>query len=271
MYYKSGPTFNTSPSLFRDMSNPTNYIFGIAILMYMDRSIVGATTKQPHIVLIVADDLGWNDVSWNNPEIIMPTLDKMARKGVILNASYVQPTCSPSRGALLTGYYPFHIGMQHGIINKYQPKFMPDDKETLPAALRNLGYATHMIGKWHLGFCNWNYTPTYRGFDSFYGFYSGAGDYYLHTHYGGYDFRLNTSVHYPTKTSYSTTLFGKRAADIVMNHGAQNTPLFMYLAFQAAHTPLQVPLKYSKLYSNIKNKNRRLFSGRCFKFDTGVT
>lgn len=154
-----------------------------------------------------------------------------------------------SRGALMTGYYPFHIGMQHGIVNRYQPKFMPKELETLPEALKKQGYATHMVGKyglvqfftlfsctdvlsrfiyhqeyftstinlvsentimyqpcflwcitiivycryllyktifircrWHLGFCNWNYTPTYRGFDSFYGFYSGAEDYYTHKH-----------------------------------------------------------------------------------------
>lgn len=225
---------------------------------------------QPHILFVVADDLGWNDVSWHNPDIKMPTLDKMARKGVILNSSYVQPSCSPSRGALMTGYYPYHLGMQHGIVNRFQPKYLPKDKETIPEALKKLGYATHMVGKWHLGFCNWNYTPTYRGFDSFYGFYSGAEDYYTHKHYGGYDFRFNKSVHHPTKLRYSTTLFGRRAAEIVTNHDPSQQPLFLYLSFQGVHSPLQVPKKYSNQYSHIKNKNRRIYSGMITAMDDAV-
>lgn len=226
---------------------------------------------KPHILFIVADDLGWNDVSWHNPDIMMPTLDKLARKGVILNASYVQPQCSPSRGALMTGYYPFHIGMQHGIVNRYQPKYMPKEKETLPEALKKLGYATHMVGKWHLGFCNWSYTPTHRGFDSFYGFYSGAEDYYTHRHYGGYDFRFNETVHHPIKMRYSTTLFGKRASDIVLNHDPDKEPLFLYLSFQGVHTPLQVPKKYSNQHGHVKNRNRRIYSGMISAMDDAVS
>lgn len=229
------------------------------------------TKVQPHILFIVADDLGWNDVSWHNPDIMMPTLDKLAQKGVILNSSYVQPQCSPSRGALMTGYYPYHIGMQHGIVNKYQPKFMPKDKDSLPEALKKLGYATHMVGKWHLGFCNWSYTPTYRGFDSFYGFYSGAEDYYTHRHYGGYDFRFNKTVHHPMKMRYSTTLFGKRAADIILEHEPDKQPLFLYLSFQGVHTPLQVPKKYSNQYQNIRNRNRRIYSGMITAMDDAVS
>ncbi|XP_052232200.1 arylsulfatase I-like isoform X2 [Dreissena polymorpha] len=199
----------------------------------------------------------------------MPTLDKLARKGVILNSSYTQPTCSPSRGAIMTGYYPYHMGMQKGIVGRYQPKNLPLDKETMAEALKKEGYATHFIGKWHLGFCHWNHTPTYRGFDSFYGFYSGAQDYYTHTSYGGHDFRFNKSVHYPGEDKYSTTLFGRRAAEIVSEHNSSK-PLFMFVSFQGVHTPLQVPLKFSNRFKHIKNKSRMLYSGMIAAVDDAV-
>ncbi|XP_052801206.1 arylsulfatase J-like [Mya arenaria] len=231
---------------------------------------VSSATTKPNIIFILADDLGWNDVSWNNPDVQMPTLDKLARKGVIFNSSYTQPTCSPSRGAIMTGYYPYHLGMQKGIVRYYQPKHLPEDKPTIAEALRSEGYATHLVGKWHLGFCNWNHTPTYRGFDSFYGFYSGAQDYYTHKHYGGYDFRYNTSVHHPTKGRYSTTLFGRRAAEIIATHDRTSSPLFLFLSFQGVHSPLQVPKEYSQQFEHIKNTNRKIYTGMLAAMDEAV-
>lgn len=74
-----------------------------------------ASTSRPHIFLIVADDLGWNDFSWRDPTIHSPVLQKLSSDGVVLNQSYVQPVCSPTRGAFMSGYYPFHIGLQHEV------------------------------------------------------------------------------------------------------------------------------------------------------------
>ncbi|KAL5008803.1 hypothetical protein ScPMuIL_014384 [Solemya velum] len=139
-----------------------------------------STASRPHILFIVADDLGWNDVSWHNPQMITPNLEKLAKNGVILNSSYVQPVCSPSRNCFMSGYYPFHTGLQHAVIHNWQANYLPGNLTTLPQKMKDLGYSTHMIGKWHLGFCDWKYTPTFRGFDSFLGFYSGAEDYYTH-------------------------------------------------------------------------------------------
>jgi len=240
------------------------------VILTISCGITVAKKSPPHILFIVADDLGWNDVSWNNAKMKMPTLDKLATKGVILNSSYVQPTCSPSRGAMMTGYYPFHMGMQRGVISKFQSRYLPIDKETLPEALKKLGYATHMVGKWHLGFCNWKHTPTKRGFDSFYGFYSGAEDYYKHTLAGGYDFRFNTSVHHPPKYRYSTTLFGRRGAEIVKNHNPEEQPLFLYMAFQGVHSPLQVPKMFSNQYPDVMNKNRKIYNGMVTAMDSAV-
>ncbi|XP_019628245.1 PREDICTED: arylsulfatase B-like [Branchiostoma belcheri] len=81
----------------------------------------------------------------------------------------------------MTGYFPYHVGMQHMAMLPEQPSGVPSHFPFLPEKLKELGYATHVVGKWHLGFCNWNYTPTYRGFDSFCGFYNGQDDYYKHT------------------------------------------------------------------------------------------
>lgn len=97
------------------------------------------------------------------------------------NDIFVQPTCTPSRAALLTGMYPFRLGLQHSVLNAGMDNYLSDQYTILPQYLKRLGYATHMIGKWHLGFCNWKYIPTRRGFDTFYGYYNGIEGYYNHT------------------------------------------------------------------------------------------
>ncbi|XP_014677063.1 PREDICTED: arylsulfatase B-like isoform X2 [Priapulus caudatus] len=222
-------------------------------------------TKQPNIVFIVADDLGWNDVGWNNPEMITPNLDKLAHGGVILNHSYVQPVCSPSRTAFMTGYYPFRVGLQpHGV---------QLNKTFLPQELKRLGYATHVVGKWHLGFCKWAYTPLERGFDSFLGYYTGSEDYYTHERTvgkcHGIDLRFNNSSLKTENSTYSTHLFARRAVDVINEHDTSR-PLFMYLPFQAVHSPLQVPAKYSRMYEHIRDHQRRKYCGMVSALDEAV-
>ena len=114
-------------------------------------------SKPPNIVLIVADDLGWADVGWNNPLMldVTPRLSKLAKSGVILSQYYVQQVCTPSRAALMTGMYPFHIGRQKKTIKPLMPTGLTLNKTLLPEQLAKLGYKNHMVGKWHLGFCRW--------------------------------------------------------------------------------------------------------------------
>lgn len=138
-------------------------------------------TTAPNILLIVADDLGYNDVSWHNPDIISPHLEKLARNGVILEDHYVQPICTPTRSALMTSYYPIHTGRQHSVLWLQEPKGLYTNFTLMPQYFKAIGYRTHAVGKWHLGFCNEDYLPTKRGFDTFYGFYTGSEDYYYHT------------------------------------------------------------------------------------------
>ena len=123
---------------------------------------VTAKPSRPNILYILADDLGYGDVSWNNPSMITPNLERLARKGVILDQFYSQPKCSPSRAALLTGLFPYKTSMQRGAIGFFRPTGLPTILPSLPELLREEGYSSHMVGKWHLGFCRSAYLPTRR-------------------------------------------------------------------------------------------------------------
>jgi len=146
-------------------------------------------SKRPHILFILADDLGWSDLGFHGSVIKTPNIDKLAREGVILDNYYVQPLCTPTRSALMTGRYPIHTGLQHGVIHLDAPYGLPLEYSTLPQELKKLSYATHMVGKWHLGSFKWPYVPTRRGFDTSFGFWGGAEDHYNHSVNGFLDFR----------------------------------------------------------------------------------
>ncbi|XP_064600138.1 arylsulfatase I-like isoform X2 [Liolophura sinensis] len=170
----------------------------------------------------------------------------------------------------MTGVYPYHVGLQHNVIMGSQPNFLPSKYTLLPQRLKKRGYTSHMVGKWHLGFCNWSYTPTYRGFDSFLGYYQGAEDYYTHKIALGYDFRFNKEVYKNTKGEYSTNTFERRAVEIISSHNASQSPLFLYLPFQAVHSPVEVPKHYEDMYPNVVNKERRKYCGMVTALDDAV-
>ncbi|GFR29148.1 arylsulfatase B [Trichonephila clavata] len=241
--------------------------------------------KPPHIIFTVADDLGWNDVSWHNSNIFTPNLEALAREAVILNQSYVQPVCTPSRVAFMTGYYPYRVGRQNHVLNPLVPAGVPLRFAFLPEKLKEIGYRTHLIGKWHLGFCNISYTPTQRGFDSFFGFYNGALDYFSHTRNSkprgpnakwneadseiGYDFRNNTKLTRKHNGVYSTMLLAEKAKELISSHPSDE-PLFLFLSFQAVHSPLQVPKSYEDLYRHIRDEKRRKYSGMVTAMDDAI-
>ncbi|XP_041356231.1 arylsulfatase B-like [Gigantopelta aegis] len=225
---------------------------------------------KPNIVFIVTDDMGWNDIGFHNSEIKTPNIDRLAGEGMILNMSYAQPICTPSRSAYLSGWYPFKTGMQHATIEDKQPDCASFPSGTLPQALKTEGYTTRMIGKWHLGFCKWECTPTYLGFDSFFGFYNGAEGFMSHKHAGYLDFREDESATNNYRGEYSTTLFGNKAVEIIESHNTAN-PLFLYLAFQAPHLPMDVPSEYEDQYSQVTVAGRRKFQGMVTAIDDAVS
>ncbi|ESO82996.1 hypothetical protein LOTGIDRAFT_197818 [Lottia gigantea] len=225
--------------------------------------------QQPNILLVVADDYGFHDIGYHGSEIKTPTLNKLAGEGVKLENYYVQPICSPTRSQLLSGRYQIHTGLQHDIIWACQPNGLPLEDPTIADKLREAGYATHAVGKWHLGFYKDEYLPINRGFDSYFGYLTGAEDYYNHTRcsslihkgYCGIDMTNGKTPDTTETGKYSTHLFTNRAIDI---------PLFLYLPYQAVHNPLQVPEKYVAPYRYINDQSRRTYAGMVAALDEGV-
>ncbi|XP_043244060.1 arylsulfatase B-like isoform X2 [Amphibalanus amphitrite] len=237
------------------------------------------TEQPPNIIIIVADDLGWNDVGFHGSnQIPTPNIDALAFSGVMLNRYYVQPICTPSRSALMTGKYPIHTGMQQNVILAAQPYGLGLEETLMPERLNALGYVSHAVGKWHLGSYKKAYTPTYRGFQSHFGYWTGRKDYFDHVcvrhTYWGYDLRRNMSIARDEFGHYSTDLFTEEAIDRIVTHN-QSKPLFLYLAHLAVHSaneyePLQAPANVIDRFDHIKDGNRRRFAGMLAKLDESV-
>lgn len=232
------------------------------------------TKRQPNILFIIADDYGYNDIGYHGSEIKTPVLDRLAAGGVKLENYYVQPICSPTRSQLMTGRYQIHTGIQHSIFWPLQPNGLPLQDPTLADKLRETGYSTHAVGKWHLGFFKEEYLPTNRGFDTFFGILNGKADHYQYNDsamgVNGLDLRDGIQrVNYEYRGQYSTNLYSKKAVEIVEKHDSEK-PLFMYLSFQAVHLPLQVPEKYLKQYGDIKDMNRKVYAGMTSAMDEAI-
>ncbi|CAN8008028.1 unnamed protein product [Ixodes pacificus] len=239
----------------------------------------------PNIMFILADDLGWADVSFRgDPQIPTPNLDVLASQGIILNNYYVQSLCTPSRGALMSGLYPIHTGLQHYAHAPGEPWGLTTNLTILPEHLKNLGYSTHMIGKWHLGYYKESYTPTRRGFDSFYGFLTGGEDYYDHTVLWastcfrkmtpGLDFWEDTTPVRNETHHYSTDLFTKKALSLIKDHD-QAKPMFLYFSHQAVHcgdykVKLEAPASAIAHFPYIKIQNRSILAGAVYELDKSV-
>uniref|UniRef100_A0A7M5V5R4 Sulfatase N-terminal domain-containing protein n=1 Tax=Clytia hemisphaerica TaxID=252671 RepID=A0A7M5V5R4_9CNID len=244
-------------------------------------SLVGQTlcAEKPNFVIIVADDLGWNDVSFHgSDQIPTPNIDKLAKEGIILNNYYVAPICSPSRSAIMTGRYPIHTGMQESTVFASDTWGVGLNETFLPEILKEQGYSTHAVGKWHVGMFAKEYTPTYRGFDSFYGYYLGKADYWDHSNnekYWGLDLHDNLEPVWTQWGNYSTEMYTAEAEGRIHNHD-QSKPLFLYLAYQAVHSAnrdadaLQAPDSWIRKYNHIQHEGRRKFAAMMGYMDYGI-
>eukprot|EP00756_Hemistasia_phaeocysticola_P020231 Hpha_TRINITY_DN15709_c5_g11::TRINITY_DN15709_c5_g11_i1::g.37351::m.37351/K01135/ARSB; arylsulfatase B len=241
-------------------------------------ALAAAVAAKPHVLWIVMDDLGWDDVGFRSREIETPNIDSFAREGVVLDRYYTQDVCSPARATFMTGRFPIH----HGIVDWIPPASpygVPVNETMVSDLMHRGGYRTHAVGKWHLGLYKEELTPTFRGFESFYGFYGGGEDYFTHVSGGAYDFhrdpqlKCNSSCRQiPSDVvgQYSTTLFSEEAVNVVEAHDA-SSPLFLYLAYQAVHAPAEVPAKYKDKYNtSIADGKRRTFAGMLSCADEGI-
>ncbi len=230
------------------------FLFG---LTFSAAPAAAADAPRPHIVLFLADDLGWQDVGYHGSEIKTPNIDALAKGGMRLEQFYVQPVCSPTRSSLMTGRWPFRMGLQVGVIRPFADYGLPLEERTLPAALKEAGYKTAICGKWHLGLHAPEFLPTRRGFDHQYGHYCGMLDYWTHKRDGGHDWHRNDKVNYDE--GYTTNLIGDEAVRVIEAHDTKS-PLFLYVPFNAPHSPLQAPDEYLAKYDGIADKKRRAYA-----------
>lgn len=215
-----------------------------------------AVEGKPNIVVIVADDLGYADCGFGGgKEIATPNLDKLAAAGTVLESFYVQPVCSPTRAALMTGRYPMRHGLQVGVIRPTAKYGLPLEERTLAIALREAGYFTAIAGKWHLGSFDKAYWPQARGFDHAYGHLFGALDYFTHQRDGQVDWYRNGER--LDEKGYTTNLLSREAVKLVENASAEK-PFFLYVPFNGVHTPLQVPESYLEPYEKLQGQRRTL-------------
>lgn len=206
-----------------------------------------ASPTKPNILLIVADDLGWSDVGWHNGFAKTPNLDQLVKSGIELDQHYVQPVCTPTRAALLTGRYPGRFGPQ--TLAPTNLRALPMNTVTMASALQSLGYTTSITGKWHLGSrAEWG--PNHFGFQNSYGTLTGAADPWTHKYRTGpYEDTWHRDERLMHEDGNVTELV---AAEAVRRIEEKKSPWFLYVAFHAVHTPVDAPDEYKKIYAGVK-------------------
>lgn len=227
---------------------------------------LGAGAPRPNVVFLLADDLGWGDVGFHGSEIPTPHIDRLAKTGTRLEQFYVQPICSPTRAVFMTGRYPMRYGLHVGVVRPWATYGLPLEERTIAQALKEAGYATAISGKWHLGHFEPAYLPTRRGFDQQYGHYNGALDYFTHERDGGFDWHRSDRV--ARDEGYSTHLIAREAVRAITEHDTSK-PLFLYVPFNAVHSPHQVPESYLPPFGHMKG-SRRLYAGMLAAMDEAI-
>jgi len=250
------------------MNRLYNLILVFFLLLVSVSSVYAKKLMKPNIVIIMADDLGYADVGFNNAkDIKTPHLDSLAASGARLDSFYVQPMCTPSRASLLTGRYPMRYGLQTFVITPGQSYGLPTDERTMAQALKEVGYKTYALGKWHLGHTDKAYLPQNRGFDYFYGNTIGEVDYYTKERLGVIDWQRNGEQ--LNEDGYLTELITDDAVRIIEEQSADK-PFFIYMAHLAVHSPYQAPQKYIDHYKHIKDETRRIYAAMATSMDDSV-
>ncbi len=238
----------------------------LVVLFSASRIAAAAPAPRPNILFILSDDQGWADVGFHGGDLKTPNLDRLAAAGARLEQFYVQPVCSPTRAALMTGRYPIRYGLHQGVVRPWASYGLPLDERTLAQGLQEAGYITAITGKWHLGHHEPAYLPTRRGFTHQYGHYNGALDYNTHQRDGGHDWHRDDKEN--RDEGYATHLLAREASRLVATHDTSK-PLFLYVPFNAVHSPHQVPERYLAPYGHLQG-DRRLYAGMLAAMDEGI-
>ena len=220
--------------------------------------VVGA---RPNIVVIIVDDLGYGDLSsYGAKDLRTPHIDSLMAAGMRFDSFYANcPVCSPTRAALLSGRYQELVGVP-GVVRTHAPNnwgYLAQDAVMLPQVLKPLGYHSAIVGKWHLGLEEEN-QPTRRGFDFFHGFLGDMmDDYYKHRRHGNHYMRRNEEPVHPK--GHATDIFSQWAVDYLAERAQKKTPFFLYLSYNAPHTPIQPPTDW---FEKVKKREAGISSQR---------
>ncbi len=289
--------------------NVARFTTYFVILLIASTAVFASAREQPNIIILFADDLGYGELSCQgNPEIPTPHIDSIANNGVRFTDGYVAgPNCSPSRAGLLTGRIPTRFGYEFnptGAINERPGIGLPTAEVTIAETLQNAGYTTGLIGKWHQGGTA-DFHPLRHGFDEFFGFMH-EGHYFVPPPYNGVTTMLrrktlpagfkgrwvgNKGLIYTDhmggnepdydadnpitrggqpliETEYLTDAFTREAVDFIDRH--DDKPFFLYLAYNAVHSPLQGADAYMEKFSHIEDIQRRIFAAMLANLDDSV-
>ncbi|MFN3324186.1 MAG: sulfatase [Bryobacteraceae bacterium] len=247
-------------------------------------ALYGQSRRQPNIVILFADDLGYGETGFQgNREIPTPHINSIAANGVRFTDGYVtSPYCCPSRAGLMTGRYQTRFGHELNVVGKRNLDALiglPETEKTMADHLRAAGYATGLIGKWHLGGAD-RYHPLRRGFDEFYGFLHEGHFYYPPPYRGGVTRLRPNEPPYDddnpvlrgtepiVEPEYLTDALAREATDFIERH--KSRPFFLYLAFNAIHSPMQAPVSALKEFESIRDEHRRLFAAMMRPMDNAV-
>ena len=225
--------------------------------------------SKPNIIIILADDAGYSDFGFmGSDEIKTPNLDQLALDGVTFNNAYVSASvCSPSRAGLLTGMYQQRFGHECNLDSDVNNSFDPN-QITIAEALKTEGYTTGLIGKWHLGDKTQNH-PLKNGFDYFWGFISGARNYFYNPNEVNRNSIRNVVENYSqTKfEGYLTDVLGEKAISFIDKNNQSNNPFFLFLSFNAPHTPMQAKEEVLKKF---KDNPRQVYASMMWSMDEAI-
>jgi arylsulfatase A-like enzyme len=233
----------------------------LAILLSFELcSVSFAASTRPNILFIVGDDMGYADVGFQGcKDIPTPNLDALAASGVRFTSGYVSgPYCSPTRAGLMTGRYQTRFG--HEFNPAGGSSGLPLTERTIADRLKAAGYVTGLVGKWHLG-AQPEFHPRKRGFDEFYGFLGGAHDYFKSA-------GIMRGTEQVTELDYTTDAFGREAAAFIERHKGE--PWFLYLAFNAVHTPMQASYERLAKFPDEADDRRRTYDAMMLAMDDAI-